>query len=50
MWSCVQIHVSDASKSEDPTLSSRAVKLMHRFRVEEVLTKMDGIDKKGQRE
>jgi hypothetical protein len=30
---------------EDPKLSSKAPKMMHRFTVEEVLAKMDAVEK-----
>ncbi|KAK3301096.1 uncharacterized protein B0H64DRAFT_30847 [Chaetomium fimeti] len=40
------IHISNAqSPEEDPKLSSRAAKLMHRFTVEEVMAKMDTVEK-----
>ncbi|KAK0753942.1 hypothetical protein B0T18DRAFT_434496 [Schizothecium vesticola] len=39
------IHISKASAPvEDPSLSSKAVKLMHRFTQDEVLSKMDGVE------
>ncbi|KAH6650035.1 hypothetical protein F5144DRAFT_597520 [Chaetomium tenue] len=40
------IHISKAqSLEEDPKLSSKAVKLMHRFTVEEVMAKMNAVEK-----
>ncbi|KAL1840647.1 hypothetical protein VTJ49DRAFT_255 [Mycothermus thermophilus] len=40
------IHVSKVTApAEDPKLSSKAAKLMHRFTVEEVLAKMDDAEK-----
>ncbi|KAL2146658.1 hypothetical protein VTI28DRAFT_2808 [Corynascus sepedonium] len=40
------IHISKAnSPEEDASLSSKAVKLMHRFTVEEVIAKMDSVQK-----
>jgi hypothetical protein len=30
---------------EDPKLSTKAVKLMHRFTVDEVMAKMDSVEK-----
>ncbi|KAL2017552.1 hypothetical protein VTK56DRAFT_1986 [Thermocarpiscus australiensis] len=40
------IHISQAqSPEEDPKLSSKAVKLMHRFTPEEVLAKMDAVER-----
>ncbi|KAL2130313.1 hypothetical protein VTI74DRAFT_6639 [Chaetomium olivicolor] len=39
------IHISKAQASEeDPKLSSKAAKLMHRFTVEEVMSKMDAVE------
>jgi len=41
-----QIHISKAqSPEEDPNLSSKAIKLMHRFTPEEVLAKMDAVER-----
>ncbi|KAH6845257.1 hypothetical protein B0I37DRAFT_416801 [Chaetomium sp. MPI-CAGE-AT-0009] len=40
------IHISKAQSPEEiPKLSSKAVKLMHRFTVEEVMAKMDTVEK-----
>ncbi|AEO65891.1 6866d684-6e40-44af-abf5-0e75b70bd8c8 [Thermothielavioides terrestris] len=40
------IHISKAqSPEEDPKLSSQATKLMHRFTVEEVMARMDSVEK-----
>ncbi|KAK3354815.1 hypothetical protein B0H65DRAFT_544106 [Neurospora tetraspora] len=40
------IHISKAqAPEEDPKLSSKAVKLMHRFTVEQVEAKMDQVEK-----
>ncbi|KAK3945341.1 hypothetical protein QBC46DRAFT_336656 [Diplogelasinospora grovesii] len=40
------IHISKAEQpAEDPKLSSKAVKLMHRFTPEEVKAKMDLVEK-----
>ncbi|KAL2165623.1 hypothetical protein VTG60DRAFT_4244 [Thermothelomyces hinnuleus] len=40
------IHISRASSpEEDPRLASKAVKLMHRFTAEEVMAKMDSVEK-----
>ncbi|KAH6619797.1 hypothetical protein B0J18DRAFT_254147 [Chaetomium sp. MPI-SDFR-AT-0129] len=40
------IHIAKASSPEEiPSLSSKAVKLMHRFTVEEVMAKMDSVEK-----
>jgi hypothetical protein len=42
----LQIHISKAqSPDEEPKLSSKAVKLMHRFKPEEVMAKMDDVEK-----
>jgi hypothetical protein len=41
-----QIHISKAQvPEEDPKLSTKAVKLMHRFTVDEVMAKMDSVEK-----
>jgi len=41
-----QIHISKAqSPDEDPKLSSQAAKLMHRLTVDEVMAKMDSVEK-----
>ena len=41
-----KIHISKAqSPEEDPKQSSKAVKLMHRFTVEEVMAKMNAVEK-----
>jgi hypothetical protein len=41
-----QIHISKAQlPGEDPSKSSQAVKLMHRFTPEQVKAKMDLVDK-----
>ncbi|KAG7292417.1 hypothetical protein NEMBOFW57_002452 [Staphylotrichum longicolle] len=40
------IHISKAqSPEEDPKLSSKAVRLMHRLKVDEVMAKMDAVEK-----
>ncbi|KAK3310420.1 uncharacterized protein B0T15DRAFT_37379 [Chaetomium strumarium] len=40
------IHISKTqSPDEDPKLSSKATRLMHRFTVDEVMAKMDSVEK-----
>ncbi|KAJ4295882.1 hypothetical protein N0V88_004584 [Collariella sp. IMI 366227] len=40
------IHISKTqAPEEDPKLSSKAVKLMHRFTVNEVISKMESVEK-----
>jgi hypothetical protein len=46
MLNLCQIHISKAKTSaEDPALSGKAVKLMHRFTSEDVQAKMDAVEK-----
>ncbi len=41
-----KIHISKAqSPEEDPKLSSKASRLMHRLTVDEVMAKMDAVEK-----
>ncbi len=41
-----KIHISKAqSPEEDPKLSSKAARLMHRLTVDEVMAKMDAVEK-----
>ena len=43
----MQIHVSRAELgAEDPAKASKAVKLMHRFTPDQVMAKMDAVEKK----
>jgi len=47
LCSCwIQVHISRAdSAEEDPSLASKAVKLMHRFTPEDIQAKMDEVEK-----
>jgi len=41
-----KVHISKAdSAEEDPSLASKAVKLMHRFSPEDIQSKMDEVEK-----
>ncbi|CAG8973983.1 hypothetical protein HYALB_00011561 [Hymenoscyphus albidus] len=44
------IHVSNSKLEEEPSLSSQALKLMHRFTAEQVVEKMEAADQIGKHE